>query len=225
MKVTSKLKTETARDYAFRSIKDNIISVVLEPGSIVSESEIAQELGLSRTPVREALIELSKVDFVEILPQRGSMISKIDYRIIEESRFFRLVLERAIAEEACDYATQEDILELENNVRLQGIYLIQNDPDKMMQLDNDFHRLLYRAARKAFIHKLIKDTTVHFDRVRRLSYNDINMDTIVMDHTRIVDAIKARDKALVNQMVTAHLTRYKVDEELIRKKYGHFLVD
>lgn len=225
MNITSRLKTETARDYAYRSIKDNIISVALEPGAIVSESEIAQELGLSRTPVREALIELSKVDFVEILPQRGSMISKIDYRIIEESRFFRLVLERAIAEEACDHATKEDILEMENNVRLQKIYLEQNDPDKMMQLDNDFHRLLYRAARKEFIHRIIKDTTVHFDRVRRLSYVDNKMDSVVMDHTAIIDAIKARDKALVNQMVTEHLTRYKVDEELIRRKYGHYLVD
>lgn len=225
MNITSKLKTESARDYAFRSIKDNIISVALEPGSIVSESEIAQELGVSRTPVREALIELSKVNFVEILPQRGSMISKIDYKIIEESRFFRLVLERAIAEEACDHATKEDILGLENNIRLQKIYIEQNDPDMMMKLDNDFHRLLYKAAKKEFIHKIIKDTTVHFDRVRRLSYNEINMDTIIVDHTRIIDAIKDRDKVLVNQRVTEHLTRYKVDEELIRKKYGHYLVD
>ena len=69
MHITERLPRETGRDYALRILKDNIVRLELEPGSMVSENELASELGLSRTPVREALIELSKVNIVEIYPQ------------------------------------------------------------------------------------------------------------------------------------------------------------
>ena len=75
MIVYERLKRETAREYALRIIRQNIISLDLEPGSRISENELASELGISRTPVREALIELSKIKVIEIYPQRGSYIS------------------------------------------------------------------------------------------------------------------------------------------------------
>ena len=96
---------ESARDYAYRTIKDNVVSLDLEPGEMVSEQEIAGQLGISRTPVREALLELSKSGLIAIIPQRGSFISKIDYEIIEEVRFLRLIVEIAICELACEYRT------------------------------------------------------------------------------------------------------------------------
>ena len=67
---------ETGRNYALRILKENIVMLELEPGSRISENELAQELGVSRTPVREALIELSKSKIVEIFPQKGSFIDR-----------------------------------------------------------------------------------------------------------------------------------------------------
>ena len=96
MKVLDRLSAENARTYALRVLQYNIINLELVPGSTVSENELSAILNLSRTPVREALIELSKVGLVEIQPQRGSYIAKIDYELIEESRFMRLVLENAV---------------------------------------------------------------------------------------------------------------------------------
>ncbi|NDL68471.1 GntR family transcriptional regulator [Anaerotalea alkaliphila] len=225
MIIPQRLNTETARDYAYRAIRDNIISIDLEPGAIVSESELAQKLGVSRTPVREALIELSKINFVIILPQRGSMISKIDYRIIEESRFIRLSIEKEIVQEACQHATPEDISKMEDILYMQKKYINHSDSDRFMELDNEFHRLLYTTARKEFVYKIIKDTGVHFDRVRRLGFSDSNLDRIVTDHEAIVEAIKMKDKEMAKRLVTKHLTRYKVDEEKIRKKYAKYLVE
>ena len=75
MHISERLPRESSRDYALRIIKDNIISLRLEPGSQISENELATEMGLSRTPVREALIELAKVKIIETYPQRKSVVS------------------------------------------------------------------------------------------------------------------------------------------------------
>ena len=110
MRLTQRQPRETGRDYALRTIKDNIIHLELAPGSMVSENELAAAMGLSRTPVREALIELSKVKIVEIYPQKGSAVALIDYDLVEESRFMRKVLECAVVELDCEMAPPEDIL-------------------------------------------------------------------------------------------------------------------
>ena len=103
---------ESARDYALRMLKKNIVSMAIKPGEMVSEKEIAMQLGISRTPVREALQDLAKWQMVEILPQRGSRVALIDYALVEESRFLRLVLEKAIVELACGMATPQDLYAL-----------------------------------------------------------------------------------------------------------------
>ena len=96
MRVLERLARETGREYALRVLKENIVGLDLLPGSMLSENEIASCLNLSRTPVREAFIELSKVKIVEIYPQKGSVVSLIDYNMVEEARFMRYELESAV---------------------------------------------------------------------------------------------------------------------------------
>lgn len=130
MHVTERLPKETAREYALRVLKENIISLELAPGSMVSENELSSELGLSRTPVREALIDLSKTQIVDVLPQRGSRISLIDYNYVEESRFLRSVLESAVVELICESEIPMDLTNLEHNLKLQQFYLENEGLDK-----------------------------------------------------------------------------------------------
>ena len=85
MRLTERYSKETGREYALRMLKDNIIHLDLIPGSMLSENELSSEMHLSRTPVREALIELSKVKIVEIYPQKGSAVALIDYNLVEEA--------------------------------------------------------------------------------------------------------------------------------------------
>lgn len=148
MRLLKRLPRETARDYAFRMIKDNIIRLELEPGCLISENELAAELGLSRTPVREALIALSRARVVEITPQKRSIVAPIDETLVEEARFVRDVLECAVVELVCQYATEADILALEENVKLQEIYLKTGPLESIMDLDNQFHMHLFAITRK-----------------------------------------------------------------------------
>ncbi len=213
---------ETASDYALRVIRNNIVSLNLVPGSLVSENELAKELGISRTPVREALIELSKIKLVEIYPQKGSCISLINHQLVEEARFVRLLLESAIVEEACELASAKDILLLEENIRLQEMYQGENYEDKQLKLDNEFHELLFTICNKQFTYNLLTGMMTHFDRVRRLSLSVVRDSKILADHKNLVDSIKRKDSQAAKEIITKHLSRYQLDEEELRKNYGDY---
>lgn len=222
MVVTEKNNGESARDYAFRTLKENIISMELKPGSLISENEIALELGLSRTPVREAIIDLSKAAIIEAIPQRGSYVSLIDDELVEESRFLRQVLDIAVIEEACDKRTDEGIALLEENVQLQEFYAEKKQLDKVFDLDNEFHASIYTIAKKNRIFEMRSTMMIHFNRVRSLSVETVKDLKIVGDHRGMLEAIKAKDKEKAVELVVKHLNRYHMDEDLIRKEHPEY---
>lgn len=222
MNITERYARETARDYALRMLKRNIASLELAPGAMLSENELSAALGLSRTPIREALIELSKIRIVEILPQRGSRIALIDCTMVEESRFLRMVLEKAIIELACDMAPSLDFSAAEASVKLQQFYIENQMPEKLLELDDDFHRELYRLTNRMQTYALLESMRLHFDRVRSLSLATVKEIKIVSDHEAILRAVRAGDKAEATAQVAKHLSRYKVDEQAIREKYAAY---
>lgn len=222
MYLTPRETRETGRDYALRTIKDNIIRLDLEPGSMLSENELASEMGLSRTPVREALIELAKVKIVEVFPQRGSAVALIDYAMVEEARFMRKVLECAVVELACATASGEDILRLEENVSLQKFYRQSNSSDMLLKLDNQFHGMLFEIANKKQVYALMSTLCIHFDRVRNMALYTVKEDRTLEDHQIIAEAVKERDAQSARERMELHLTRYRVDEKAIREKYPRY---
>lgn len=217
MYISDRCAGENGRDYALRMLKKNIINLELKPGSMVSEKDLAQEMGLSRTPVREALMDLAKVSMVEILPQRGSRISLIDYNMVEDTQFTRNILEGAIVQLACQRATEKDLNILWENVRLQEFY--KDNSVKMLELDNSFHRELFRIAEKMHTYYMLETFSVHFDRVRQMSLHTVKDHKIIEDHKNIYLAVKDRDMERVKEKMEEHLSRYKVDEKEIRQNY------
>ena len=160
MLLTPRTARETGREYALRTIKENIIRLELAPGSYVSENELAAEMGLSRTPVREALIDLAKVKILEITPQKRSMVAYIDYEMVEEARFMRNTLECAVVELACHNAMVSEILQLEDNVRLQRFHLEHGNYGGIMALDNQFHEMLFQIAQKSQVYAMIQQIRI-----------------------------------------------------------------
>lgn len=222
MEITQRLAKESAREYAYRTIKYNIISLELEPGSMVSESKLSEELGVSRTPVHEALIELSKSKLVEVYPQKGSYISLIDSELVDEVRFLRLVLEKAMVELACDIASEEDIFLMKENLKLQEFYADHNASIKNLSLDNEFHKLLFVAAKKENTYRMLEEMTAHFDRVRTLSISIAGYKINVCDHKELLEAIQNKDKEMAKGIITTHLSRYTLNEKSLREKYPHY---
>ena len=222
MKLSERLPRESGRDYALRNIKENIVSLELAPGSQISENELAAEMGLSRTPVREALIELSKVEILETHPQRRSTVSLIDYDLVEESRFLRYQMECAVAELVCVMAGPVDIERLSANIRLQSFYLDGTYTNELMALDNQFHGMLFEIAKKPRVFQLIQNLSIHFDRVRGLALSAEKDLKVVQDHRELVEFIRQGDGVAARELMGVHLNRYRIDAAEIRRIYPQY---
>ena len=217
MKIEKKLPGENARMYAHRIILDNIINLELPPGSAISENDLSVSLNLSRTPVREALIEMTRLDLVKIYPQKGSFVSKIDYDLIEESKFIRLSLELAALRLLCEQGIPADVLALfHKNLEAQRRY-VQNPGvyNTMLELDNEFHKLIFQAVNKQRTYEFIRTQMVHFDRLRVLAYRMLKTEKneqTLNDHENIMYAMEKRDAELAEMVMSRHLTRHLFDK-------------
>lgn len=218
MKLVEKSPHENARMYAHRMILDNIINLELPPGSALSENELSLLLKLSRTPVREALIELSQLGLVEIISQKGSFVTRIDYDVIEESKFMRLSLENSVLRLLCQQGTSEDHM---NRIRQSMNQQKQEakactDYMIMMTLDKEFHRLLFASVGKLRTHEFLQAQMVHFDRLRSLAYRTLKKAKVaqmINDHENVLYALEKRDWELAEMVMTRHLTRHEIDKK------------
>ena len=222
MKISERQGREIGREYALRVLKENIVMLELEPGSRISENELAQELGVSRTPVREALIELSKGKIVEVYPQKGSYVSLIDWKLVEEAQFLRLTLERAVIRLACQELEEDKLQGLEKNVKLQLFYLENNEIADLMQLDNQFHKELFNITDKSHIYRLMSNMNLHFDRLRTLRTKAVDQRYVIEDHMNILDAIRMKNPDQGEEAIVKHLTRHEIDRNIIHRKYPQY---
>ncbi len=222
IQVRGRIQGETAKAYALREIGDNIINLELKPGALISENELARILGVSRTPIREAIQELQKSQLIEVFPQRGSYVAGISFRAVEEAAFLRRTLENAIVEELCDHIKFEQVEQLEENVSLQEYYLNNGMSARIMELDNEFHRDFFVMCGKENIYNMMHSMMGHFDRIRVLSLHSIKDIKIVSDHRAILEAIKTGNKEGAKANVEKHLMRYKFDKEELEKNYPDY---
>lgn len=208
---------ETASGWVYRTLLHNLVGLVLSPGMPVSEKTIGDSLGLSRTPVREAFIRLNRDHFIDILPQKGSYVSKIDPVFIEEARFLRLCVEKEVIARACVSFCPETMISLRANLQKQDLAVLNGDPQKFMDLDDEFHFLILRGVGRETIWRLIRATSVHFDRIRLLNLTRrADWDEIVSRHRGIADAIERHDGSSAVSDIEHHLSNVLDDIEQLK---------
>lgn len=221
MKELTKNKGENVRDYAYRVILHNIVTLELPPGSTVSENELSEQLKVSRTPVREALLEMRRLGLVEAFPQKGSYVTKIDYNMIDDANFIRLSLENAIVRLACQVGISSRYLKkLHDNLEQQRKYEPLEDAYAiLLELDNAFHRLLFEAVDKNQAGDFLQPQMLHLDRLRNLAFRTLKVSKFnrtVDDHANILYAVEKRDEELAEMVMTKHLTRHLYE----KRSYG-----
>ena len=227
MKITEKRAGENARTYANRMILENIVDLELPPGVGLSENELSIQLNLSRTPVREALIEMSRIGMVEIIPKKGSFVTRIDYDFIEEARFMRMSLENSVLDLACREGISAGALsKLEENLEEQKKVAQPLEDVALMDLDNAFHRLLFDSVNKGRVYAVLQSQMVHFDRLRNLSLRTLKVKAgiTVNDHENILYALKKRDCELAEMVMTRHLTRHQVEKKDLCALYPDYFL-
>lgn len=222
--IPEKLKGESAREHATRVLRLNILNLNLKPGEYISENEIASLLQTSRTPIREAFIKLSQEQLIEIYPQKGTCVSKINLDYVEEGRFTRVTLEKALARLICEnYVDDELITRLEENLHMLEFAIKIKSNLKIVQLDEDFHKILFKACKKERIHDVIESLNYDFYRLRMLT-TTISMNFVYSQHKAIIDGLKSRDVAAAERAMEEHLTAVKFDQEVIKEEYPEYFI-
>lgn len=166
---------ENSKNYVYRVLHDNIMYFQLKPGSFVNETEIAEQLSVSRTPVREAMSRLHNDHLLDVHPQRPTMVTLLDWNMICEGVEIRRLIESSVYQEAAGYLSDEVVLKLRENLREQEYYLGINTPESMVRfqkLDLEFHRQIYYAVDRGWSWDIVTRATQHFMRYLYLNGNE-----------------------------------------------------
>lgn len=207
-----RLPQESTREYVYRYLKENIMQLSLVPGTVLSEKDISIQLGVSRTPVREAFIQLEKEYLLDIRPQRGTYVSYLDLDNVEEAIFLRETLEREVMKFACQDFPQDKLFELQSSITLQQLCLEEANYIKFFELDETLHQCIFDGCKKNRIWSLIRQMSTHYDRVRMLNVaGKYNWPNIFEQHKELVRAIREKDVALGIKTIDLHLKKVRSD--------------
>ena len=218
-------KTENNRQYIYRVLKDNIMNLNLKPGENVSEIEISELLNVSRTPVREAFVRLSEEKLLNVFPQKGSVVSKIDLNLVEEAVFLRKLCEKEMLEIACKDIQSETLIKtLEKNIEYQKIIInFKEDLHKFFELDNQFHTIIFENYNKKNVWKAIKRLSTHYDRLRLIdALEKTNVENTLKQHIDIIKLISEKDIKKIDSLVTKHLLNFKNVINEYMEKYPEY---
>ncbi|MGN7300591.1 GntR family transcriptional regulator [Ferdinandcohnia sp. SAFN-114] len=200
----------TRREYVYSYLSEKIMDFSLCPGSPISESEIGAQLSVSRTPIREALMQLAKEGLIEIKPQIGTFVSLIDPKHIEESRFMRKAVELAVIREATEKLTPDSLYKLEKCLTMQEIALREENEKDFLAYDDEFHELIYKGLGMDRIWKGIDQMNGQYKRVRMLRLINTkaeDWETVLDEHRAIFNALKCKDVAVAEDVVNKHITK------------------
>jgi DNA-binding GntR family transcriptional regulator len=194
-------------DQVFETLADAIRDLGLTPGQVLSESELADQLQVSRTPVREAIGRLVHVGLVQVIPQVGTSVAKIRMADVREACFVREALELAAFEEACavaDLGGGSLPLLLERQEQAHEVGNLEH----FFAADEDFHQEIFRLSGHAGAWRVVQQAKLQLNRVRRLSLPEKSTTRALIDeHRLITQALKERNVAAGKADVTAHARR------------------
>jgi GntR family transcriptional regulator, rspAB operon transcriptional repressor len=198
--------TASARIYS--DLRAELVSMERRPGEVISEAQIALSYGVSRTPVREAILKLSDEGLVEIFPQSGIFVSRIPLAALPEAIIIRKALEETTARLAAERATPSQILTLHSILERQREADAASDRDGFHQADETFHATIAEVARYPGIWTLILQVKVNVDRFRRLTLPQTGrMAQVIAEHAVILAAIEQHEPEGARRAMGAHLER------------------
>ncbi|MDQ0900893.1 MULTISPECIES: GntR family transcriptional regulator [unclassified Paenibacillus] len=220
MNYTIKPPIHSAREAVYHTLKGQILSNELLPGTSISEKEMSIQFGVSRTPVRESFVRLSQEGLLDIYPQRGTVVSLIDLELVEEARFMREQLECAVIRLACLSFPSEELDALQTNLILQRKCVAEQDYKKMFEYDEAFHRTLFKGCSKLNTWAVIQQINVHLNRTRMLRLAaDHHWDDLFTQHQQMVEAIQESNVVWAEKVMSEHMHLTILDQALLKQKF------
>ncbi len=190
----------------FSALRDDILSGKYKEHEELKEIAISESLGVSRTPVREALRQLELEGLVAIIPNKGAYVTGITEEDVKDIYMIRSRLEGLCARWACDNITDEQMEEMEENVYLAKFHAQKGHMEQMAELDNRFHDIMYEACNSKMLEHLLKDFHQYVYRVRQKTLNNTERGIASnLEHEAITEAIKAKKKDDAERLAHEHM--------------------
>lgn len=216
---------KTAQVYGI--MRRAIVNLHLSPGSIVNERLICDQLGISRTPLREAILQLQVENLVSVVPNSGTYVSRIDLQSVFDGQLVRDALELKVVRLAATRMTPPFERALDFNIFQQKRMAQDTDYDGFYELDEAFHSMICEFGASAHIWKIINGAKAQLDRVRRLSFPlPSHLEVVLNEHVAVVDGLKLRDPDAAAAAMQVHLERvFTVIRRHIVERRDYFAAD
>ncbi len=208
MNTGSENKTEKfpLRDKVFNKLRDDILSGKYKVNEELKEVALGNTLGVSRTPVREALRQLELEGLVTIIPNKGAYVKGITEEDIHDIFVIRTYLEGLCAKWACRHATQEELDSLDEIICLAEFNATKNKYEQMAELDSRFHQTLYDACGSKMLRHVLRDFHQYVESVRKQTLSRSERAcAAIEEHKGILEAIKNRDEELAERLSNEHI--------------------
>ncbi len=219
------VKKRNNKQELYRIIKDKILYYDLKPGQIINEDALANELSVSRTPIREILLKLSDENFISIYPSKGTFVSLIDLNILKEYAYMRHVLECDILIKMAKEKTQiKD--SFEDLILMQKFHEKNNNIKEYVKYDHKFHLRLFERAGHGLIWQSIEPFYSHTIRYNMLDFEKSGyMKISISEHEEILNAIESGNVKLLKNVLERHHDYYFSEYGTLMEKYSSFFAE
>ena len=206
------------RGRVFRSIREGILAGRYREGEELKEASIGSELGVSRTPVREALRQLELEGLVKLVPNRGAFVTGITPGDVRDIYMIRSRLEGLAARLACSCITKEQLEELEETVYLAEFHAGKGHLEQLAVLDSRFHEIIYEACASRHLERMLKELHQYVMSLRKKALSKASrIESSNREHRAIMEALKNRDGDLAESLSHEHVI--KAYENMAEKGY------
>lgn len=194
------------RGRVFHKLRDDILSGKYKEYEELKEVAIGEELGVSRTPVREAFRQLELEGLIRIIPNKGAYVTGITEKDVKDIYMIRSLLEGLCSRWATEHITKEQMEEMEENIYLAQFHARKGHLDQLAELDNRFHDIMYEACNSKMLENQLKDFHQYVLRVRKKTLANANRGLMSnSEHEQIMEAIKAGNADLAEQLANRHM--------------------
>lgn len=194
------------REMVYNKIKDNILNLVYPPGYILGEQKLSEEFGVSRTPVREAIVQLELDGLVKSTPNKGSVVTGLSRKDINDIYLVRMRIEGLAARLAAENITEDELLRLKEVVELEEFHTNKHNTGRVLEFDSRFHDIIFKASKSKM---MIQMLSMFHDYIRRARHSSLSSDqrahNALIEHKAILEAIEARDPDKAEELTVAHI--------------------
>jgi GntR family transcriptional regulator, rspAB operon transcriptional repressor len=215
----------TAAATIYAELRDELVSMARHPGQPIVEKEIAAAYGVSRTPVREAVLRLADEGLIDIFPQSGTFVSRIPLAALPEAMVIRRTLEETSARLAAERATPAQIAKIDTVLKRQREVSARGDQNAFHLADEAFHAAIAEAAGLPRLWTLVQQVKIQVDRVRRLTLPQKGrMPLLIREHAAVALAIKKHEPDEAAARMARHLDRLLRELEDLRHLNPDFFI-